>query len=173
MKDKTSCCRHRTPKYHSVSHNNENTLYCDGHCSAKLLSRRSSQVLSYQICCLAAKVIPARTTQARVRCTYTSQGVTVEVLSKASEPNVERLSVGTANFSLLSMLRGSRTNTCRDVTISWPGRLSPLRRSSIAKGCAFLFEGRFTIRKTRSRYVPILAPAGSLIRHSPWDREFV
>lgn len=43
-------------------------------------------------------------------------GVTAEVLSKVGGPNAERLSVGTANSSLLSMLRGLRTNTCWDVT---------------------------------------------------------
>lgn len=74
-------------------------------------------------------------------------GVTAEVLSKAGGPNAERLSVGTANSSLLSMLRGSRTNTCRHVT-SQPGRLIALRRSSIAEGCTFIFWGRFTIRRT-------------------------
>lgn len=62
------------------------------------------------------------------------EGVTAQVLSKADGPSVERLSVGTANSSLLSMLRGLRTNTCRDVTGWLASQLVALRASSIAMG---------------------------------------
>jgi len=55
-------------------------------------------------------VIPARTHSSSSSTLYLYlAGVTLRVLSKAAGPNVERLGVGTANSSLLSMLRGLGT----------------------------------------------------------------
>lgn len=90
--------------------NNDNILYCDSYCRAPTYCQ--SEVLRYYLTKYAAKVILARTYSSSSTLYLYLARVTAEVLSKAGRPNVERFSVGTANSSLLSMLRGLRTNTC-------------------------------------------------------------
>lgn len=109
MKDKTD----HYHRIYSLNNNNENVLYRIGYCSANLLLIRSSGIILLNM-------LPSCARKWYEQEPFTSPstlylylaGVTVEVLSKAGGSNVERLSVETANSSLLSMLRGLRTNTC-------------------------------------------------------------